>query len=172
MNGVIPNIWCSRIGGSSMQVSPSLTVNNSFKSTSEFSWDKIVTNDAGHFPLTKCLYPQYVPWVTSRLNKKRFDIDLHQLLKILNQPGTLYKFLNRANLPNGNYFTISQSLNGEHLFMGAPASLWYSLTKSPPDPWINCAVNREGASLRQSQSKLEPKPKWNLSESKTSVKYV
>ncbi len=32
-----------------------------------------------------------------------------------------------------SYFTIPQSLNGEHLFVGAPAPL-YNLTKSTPDP--------------------------------------
>ncbi len=50
--------------------------------------------------------------MTSHLYKKWFDIDLHHLLKFL---------------------TVPQSLNGEHSFVGAPASL-YNLTKSASDP--------------------------------------
>ncbi len=42
-------------------------------------------------------------------------------------------------------------------------------------PWpctfhVSQLLIREGASLHQSKSKLEPKPNWNLSESKTSPK--
>ena len=61
--------------------------------------------DVWHFPLAKCRYPQYVPRV----------------------PGM------SPNRPNGSYFTIPQSVNDKHSFLGAPASL-YKQTNSAPDP--------------------------------------
>ena len=63
--------------------------------------------DVGHFPLTKCLYPKYVPRVPGMSLEPHFQIKI--------------------------YFTIPQSLKGERSFVGAPASL-YNLTKNAPDP--------------------------------------
>ncbi len=66
-------------------------------SRSLFSLGKIA-KDVGHFPLTKCLCPQYVSIVPGM------------------SPGPHFR-------PNESYFTTPQNLKGEHSFVGAPAPL-------------------------------------------------
>ena len=60
--------------------------------------------DVGHFPLTKCLYPQYVPGVPGMIPGPHFQT-------------------NNANRLNKSYYTIPQNVKGEQSFVGAPASL-------------------------------------------------
>ncbi len=81
--------------------------------------------DVGHFPLTKCLCPQYVPRVPGMSPGHQFQT----------KNGLISTFLNHANRPNERYFTTPQNLKGEHSFVGAPASL-YNLTKRAPDPLL------------------------------------
>ncbi len=81
-----------------------------------------LSKDVGQFPLTKCLYPQYVPRVPGMSQGPHFQTENN-------------RFLNHANWPNVSYFPIPQNVKGEHSFVGAPTSL-YNLTKSAPDPCL------------------------------------
>ncbi len=51
--------------------------------------------------------------MTSHLNKKRFDINLQHLLKILSQPGTLYLPLTPIGKKYNSIFHTIHTLHGK-----------------------------------------------------------